>query len=127
MLIHHPLFIVGKLHLDIYKRKTTLSNIQERVNELISNRVSIEQAINNVKSLNQLSNPAFINHDGLYDISVLRDRLDKIENLLRPLIARTQQQSLEIDMYLDSYEEMMKLMDHCTERWISEQNSKHAM
>jgi len=102
---------VDKLQTDIYKRKTTLDTVQERVRELLSGRAAIEEAISSLESLQQLASPAIINHDALHDIPTLQQRLDKIQDLLRPLIPEVQWQSEQIDSYLDTYEELMKFVD----------------
>jgi hypothetical protein len=41
----------------------------------------------------------------------LQQRLDKIQDLLRPLIPEVQRQTEQIDSYLDTYEELMKLAE----------------
>ena len=102
---------MDKLQTDIYKRKTTLDTVQERVRELLSGRAAIEEAISSLESLQQLASPAIINHDALHDIPTLQQRLDKIQDLLRPLIPEVQWQSEQIDSYLDTYEELMKFVD----------------
>ena len=96
---------------DISKRKTTLDSVQERVRELLSGRAAIEDAVSGLEALQRLADPAIINHDALHDIPVLQARLDKIEVLLRPLIHEVQAQSEQIDNFLDTYEELMKLAD----------------
>ena len=102
---------VDKMQTDINKRKTTLDTVQDRVRELLSGRAAIEEAISSLETLQQLSSPAIINHDALHDIPSLQQRLDKIQDLLRPLIPEVQRQTEQIDSYLDTYEELMKLAE----------------
>jgi len=101
--------LLSNMHVDITKRKTTLGNIQERVNELVESKASIEQSITDLRTLKELSKPSILNFDELHDIPVLEQRLNKIEGIVKPLIQQAMQQSEQIDAYLDTYEQLMSL------------------
>jgi len=101
--------LLSHMHVDITKRKTTLGNIQERVNELVESKASIEQSIADLRTLKELSKPSILNFDELHDIPVMEQRLDKIEGIVKPLIQQAMQQSEQIDAYLDTYEQLMSL------------------
>ena len=102
---------VAKLNLDISRRKTTLSNIQERVNELVAAKASISQSIADLHTMSKHSQPSVINFDGLHDIPAMEQRLNRIEALVRPLVQQAEQQSCQIDTFLDGYEQLMRMLD----------------
>jgi len=102
------------MHFEIAKRKTTLCNVQERVNELLAGRAAIEQTIQALQTLQEHSKPAVLNFDALHDIPVLEQRLERIEVIVRPLIDQALLQSEQIDAFLDKYERMMCAMDAAT-------------
>ena len=63
-----------------------------------------------MKTIENLSHCESLNHDVLHTIPQLSRRLDAVDVLVRLLVAQTQVQSLQIDTYLDSYENMVKLL-----------------
>lgn len=103
--------LLSKMKLDIYRRKTTLASMTDRANELLVARSAIDQAVADLKAIEALSQPSILNHDALHEIPTLALRLDGIDALLRPLVAQAQAQSLQIDAYLDAYEEFVLLMN----------------
>lgn len=103
--------LLSKMKLDIYRRKTTLASMTDRANELLVARSAIDQAVADLKAIEALSQSSILNHDALHEVPTLALRLDGIDALLRPLVAQAQAQSLQIDAYLDAYEEFVLLMN----------------